>query len=986
MRIPLFITMCYSLLLLSCSSDQNFSVDTISNPNSILDYIDPFIGTGGHGHTFPGATTPFGMVQCSPQTRLTGWDGCSGYHFSDNRMYGFAHTALSGTGVSDYGDVLLFPYEEDTELLTNEHGQVFSNFQKSSESAGAGWYSVELDSRISVELTATPRSGIHRYTFPGSGIAAVLIDLNHRDRLLDHQFKILNDTTILGRRVSAAWASEQHVYFAIRFSAPFTKSTITPDSLKLALNFDNLTVNVLECRVGLSAVSADGALNNLVQETDARSFAELKQAAAQLWQMELEKVKIQTPDQNKARIFYTALYHSFIAPNLFNDVDGRYRGMDLQIHKLESARSQYTVFSLWDTYRATHPLYTILQPQRNTDFINTMLDQYRTGGILPIWELAGNYTGCMIGYHGIPVIWDAYEKNQTEFDAELAFEAMKHSANQTHLGLDNYRDVGFISADQEGESVSKTLEYAYDDWCIAQLAQALGKDDEYQYFIQRSQYWRNVFDPETGFMRARFNGGWFGPFDPWEVNFNYTEANAWQYRFYAPHDLDNLISEMGGFEEFESELDRLFTASSATTGRHQSDITGLIGQYAHGNEPSHHLAYLYNYVGKPWKTQIRVREILDELYSANPDGLSGNEDCGQMSSWLVFSALGFYPVCPGDGKYIFGSPWFDKAVINIGDDRNFVIEAHNNDKQNKFIQSVELNSKPYDKSYLKHSSIIAGDHLVFQMDAEPNLSFGNDINNRPNNSVNEQYLQPPYVINASSSFSGSMDLMLGSHQTEVDIYYQLHYDDSGSRGSAPELYTQPIMVDRSGRIEFWSQHGDSSSAHIISRFNGVPAGRSLTLYSNGIPAGDDKPYANQYAAGGDRALIDGVVGRGDFKTGTWQGYQGRDLEALVDLGELTEISSVEINFLQDENSWIFMPDSVIIQISEDGTMFSTRGELSPQTEKRDSGSIIENFRAQFRSTCVRYVKVLGQNIINCPDWHKSAGGDCWIFADEIVIN
>jgi len=666
---------------------------TLTAQKTILDYVNPFIGTGGHGHTFPGATAPFGMMQLSPDTRLTGWDGCSGYHYTDTIVYGFSHTHLSGTGVSDYGDLLLMPFTRDIHLNNGSDGQAgyAATFKKENEVATPGYYSTHLEEdNILVELSTTLRAGIHQYTFNDkSQEQQLIIDLVHRDQVLDAHIEIISPTEIIGYRKSNAWARQQEFYFTLQFDKPIIESQLylndqaidnkraTHQHIKATLNF-GVSDQPLKVRVGISAVDIEGAKKNLAQELGHWEAARVKQEAEEMWLAELQKIKIQDNhpterSEDKMTIFYSALYHTMIAPNIFSDVDGRYRGTDLEIHTAQEDQTQYSVFSLWDTYRATHPLYTIIDQRRTRDFINTFLNQYKEGGTLPMWELAGNYTGCMIGYHAVPVISDALMKGIDDFDTALALEAMIAASNADELGKPYYRTHNLLTTQEEPESVSKTLEYAYDDWTIARMAEKLGRPEISDVYYQRSQNYKNVFDPMTGFMRARANNRWFHPFDPAEVNFNYTEANAWQYSFYFPHDIDGWIDMIGGQEFAEKKLDDLFTVSSTTLGRHQVDITGLIGQYAHGNEPSHHIAYLYNFTGSPYKTQKYTRQIMDDLYFNAPDGLSGNEDCGQMSAWLVMSAMGFYPVTPGSNDYIIGSPWFDKVSINLENGNTIII-------------------------------------------------------------------------------------------------------------------------------------------------------------------------------------------------------------------------------------------------------------------------------------------------------------------------
>ncbi len=936
-----------------------------------IDYVDPFIGTGGHGHTFPGATMPFGMVQLSPDTRLEGWDGCSGYHFSDSIIYGFSHTHLSGTGVSDYGDVLIMPYTEETYFNNGEDGKpgYSSSFLKSTEKAESGYYSVNLEKdNISVELTATERVGFHKYTFNGSNDRKLIIDLDHRDEVLDSEIRQISEFELSGFRHSKAWAEKQFVYFKIQFDQPIESIEYNENAKgkKASIHFGS--GSELKVKVALSAVDENGAALNLNSEIPHWDFNKVRQDARKEWQKQLDKIQVEGGSDKKKRIFYTALYHTMIAPNIFHDLDGRYRGTDLKIHQ-DSSFDNYTVFSLWDTYRSTHPLYTIIEQKRTNDFIKTFLKQYQNGGILPMWELAGNYTGCMIGYHAVPVIADAYIKGINDFDDELALEAMLFSSNQNRLGIDHFRNNGFISSELEPESVSKTLEYAYDDWCIAEMASRMAKKEIAEEYYRRAQFYKNVFDPVTGFMRARNNNRWFYPFDPSEVNFNYTEANSWQYSYYVPQDVNSWMKMLGGEKSLEQKLDDLFSASSETTGREQSDITGLIGQYAHGNEPSHHIPYLYNFVGRPDKTQRIVRQIMNELYTDEPDGLSGNEDCGQMSSWLVMSAMGFYPVTPGSPDYIIGSPWFKKITINLENGKQFEIQAPQNSAENNFISNIELNHKPYPYSFLKHQDIINGGEIKFDMVSNP-TDFGIAKEHSPSSSISSKILSIPALETGDHAFMDSTLITLTNANSEADIYYSLKENDKlGIR------YEKPFHIENSCSLFVWCRNDNQISLTAKSEFYKIPEKRNIALATE---------YANHYTAGGDNALIDFIRGAEDFRTGAWQGYHGVDLDAIVDLGKSMQINSIHIGFLQDENAWIFMPTKVDFLVSQNGIDFNLIGSVDSDISYKDKGAIIKDFGIE-NSIKARFIKVMAKNRAVCPPDHKGAGDKAWIFADEIVI-
>jgi len=657
-----------------------------------------------------------------------------------------------------------------------------------------------------------------------------------------------------------------------------------------------------------------------------------------------------------------------IAPNVFNDVDGQFRGTDIKVHQADN--DVYTIFSLWDTFRATHPLYTIIDQKRTNDYINTFLLHYQYGGKLPVWELAGNYTGCMIGYHSVPVITDAYIKGIQNYDARLALKAMQHSATLNHLGLPSFIERGFIEAGDEPESVSKTLEYAYDDWCIAMLAQSLGDTATYDQFIQRAQYYKNIFNPENGFMQSKRNGGWSVGFNPTEVNFNFTEANSWQYSMFVPQDISGMIDLYGGADAFENKLDELFTTEAELSGRHQSDITGLIGQYAHGNEPSHHMAYLYNYIGKPWKTQERVHEIMQNLYTNQPDGLSGNEDCGQMSAWYVLSAMGFYSVTPGVGYYAIGTPAFGEAKINLENGNQFVIKANNISATNKYIQSTQLNGEPYSSSYINHFDIMNGGELVFEMGPTPNKEWGNT--SYPSTSIEKenQIVPAPYFSYANGSFTDSINLEIKSVDPTSEIFYILGDNET-------KKYSAPILFDQSAKIVTWAEKDGKKSKVISSSYILVDGSRSIEVISE---------YDNQYNGGGENALIDYVRGGNNFKSGSWQGFYGKDFEAIVDLGSLQTINKISLSALQDIKSWIWYPPIVKISVSEDGISFKELATIKNDFPEDSYGSFNQEYSKILNAPVqTRYIKLEAANYGVCPSWHLGNGNDTWLFFDEITV-
>ena len=979
-----------TILILSCLSPNDQESNVRDMHNDLAKYVNPLVGTDAHGHTFPGASLPFGMVQLSPDTRLEGWDGCGGYHYSDSVVFGFSHTHLSGTGVPDYADILLMP---TTGKIIFENGAdnpddgYASRFQHKNEVAKAGYYSTFLDDyQIGVGLTATQRVGFHEYTFPETDKANIVIDLLHRDKVVESAIRIVNNTEVEGFRRSTAWANDQLVCFVAQFSKPFENHTIALNSdiisgneamgknIKAAFQFNTAKDEKVFVKVGISAVSIEGARLNLQTEIDHWDFTKVKNEAYDAWNKELSRIMVKGGSEEQKATFYTALYHAFLVPNLFMDTDSKYRGRDFQTHEAKGF-DNYTIFSLWDTFRGEHPLFTITQHKRTLDFINTMLAQFEQGGRLPVWELAANETECMIAYHSIPVIVDAYMKGIQGFDVEKAYEAMKYSAELDHFGLKSYKEKGYIPAEDEAESVSKTLEYAYDDWCIAMMAKELGKDKDYVRYIKRAQSYKNIFDPSTGFMRAKMNGRWFEPFDPKEVNFNYTEANSWQYSFFVPQDVSGLVELLGGNEIMINRLDQLFTESTITTGRHQSDITGLVGQYAHGNEPSHHMAYLYNYLGQPWKAQQRVRQIMDELYSDKPDGLCGNEDCGQMSAWYVLSAMGFYPVTPGDPVYAIGSPLFEEVTINLENGNSFTIYAKNNSPKNTYIQAAKLNEEEFNKSVLQHDVIMNGGKLVFEMGSEPNTSWGSGNHNIPVSAITEHEIIPvPYVKTGTRTFVDTTLVSLGSIIKDSDIYFTL---DNSEPSIKSENYTVPFVLSNSTIVKAIAYSKDLGQSTVLTaEFFQIPIGRKIEINS---------PYANQYTAGGDLALIDFIRGPLNFRTGSWQGYEGVDLEAIVDLGSIQLIHKIETGFLQDVGAWIFMPLEVQYFTSNDGVNFQKIGSVKNKISHRMLGVNIQNFTLPF-STKTRFIKVIAKNQGVCPEWHVGDGKPAWIFADEIVID
>ncbi|MBL0126875.1 MAG: GH92 family glycosyl hydrolase [Flavobacteriales bacterium] len=947
-----------------------------SSTSLARDLVNPFIGTGGHGHTFPGACVPNGLVQLSPDTRPDGvmdWDGCGGYHYSDSVIYGFSHTHLSGTGVADLCDVLLIPYGGDPGAALP--ASLASYFDHEKEEAYAGYYNVYLhDARVNVELTTTARTGVHRYTFDDGLDAWVHLDLEHRDKLVASSIRLVGNSELVGERRSSSWARDQRLFYCIRFSASWAEQVIGvsgQDTTSLLLGFGELR-SPLTVKVGISAVSIEGARANLDAEVPHWDFDLVRKQAEDAWNGKLNKIKIEGGTKEQQRIFYTALYHCYVAPYIFNDVDGNYRGMDGEVHHAD--HNVYTVFSLWDTFRALHPLMTILEPEMTSDFIKTFLLHYQQGGRLPVWELWGNETDCMIGYHSVSVIADAYMKGIRGFDADLALEAMVASAMRDEPGLNAYRTKGYISSEDQSESVSKTLEYAYDDWCIAQMAIAMREQEKersaryfqldslVEVFWKRASNYQNVFNPRSRFFQARMNGGFKEPFDPFEVNFNYTEANAWQYSMAVQQGQDHLQDlfefESGFGDRLGDRLDALFNAAANTTGREQADITGLIGQYAHGNEPSHHMAYLYNAVDKPWKTAEYVHRILTEFYHDAPDGLIGNEDCGQMSAWFVLSAMGFYPISPGSEWYSGGTPLFDRVTIDLPEKKKFQLITHREHPTDILVQTKHPGGWG-----IKHERIMAGDSMVVDVVAhfDPKKIHSPSV-------LGGVYIHPsavPFIQASSRTFTDSLQVTIGCLKDR-----SFTYRVNGMNETAVTNGSVSFFIQETSEVKAWN-----SKAPVIAHFSKIDGSRSITLEST---------YANQYSAGGDRALIDGLRGGEDFRTGEWQGYQGQDVVVMIDLGKMVDLKRVGLSALQDQKSWIWLPSEVTIATSTNQRQWSST-TVTHDVEPKAEGGILRELWTGLLGRKARYIAITAKSAGPCPDWHPGKGGATWIFVDEVLI-
>ena len=738
--------------LVSCTpAEQTAETD-------LLQYVDPFIGSGFHGHVFVGASVPFGMVQLGPNNIDKGWDWCSGYHYSDSICIGFSHTHLNGTGCGDMGDVMVMPMTEVNVKRGNQDdisSGYASYYRHETEEAHPDYYSVMLDRYdIKAELTATARVGLHRYTFPQGKQAHILVNLKDGvgSIVTNSYIRQIDEYTIEGYRYTRGWSPMRKVYFVLQADKPIADLSLYDDTVQVAAKSQlkaRAVKGVLSfgeqqqvmVKVALSPVSCENAMANLKAEMSGFDFEHVRKACAAQWNERLNRITIETDDEAAKRVFYTSNYHTMVAPTLFCDVNGQYRGINDMIYTAPEGFTNYTTLSLWDTYRTLNPLFTLVNDEMVPDIVNTMISIYHQNDKLPVWALQSGETNCMPGYSAVPIIADAYLKGFEGFDAEEAFAAMKATTVYPQQNAVPYVvERGYIPCDKVHEATSIAMEYAVDDWGVAAMAKKMGKQEDADLYARRAMYYKQYFDSEIKFIRPKMDdGSWRTPYDPANsihMVGDFTEGTGWQYTFFAPHDVYGLIELFGGDEEFITKLDAFFVNNDSMGETASADITGLIGQYAHGNEPSHHIAYMYAYAGQQWKVAEKVRFIMDEFYTDKPDGVIGNEDCGQMSAWYVMSSMGFYQENPSDGVFVFGSPRFDKMTVKVRGNNTLIIEAENNSKENIYIQEVYFNGKPYEKSYITYDELIAGGTLKFVMGPKPNKNFGAAKENRPQ-AVNE---------------------------------------------------------------------------------------------------------------------------------------------------------------------------------------------------------------------------------------------------------
>ena len=967
--------------------------------NDPADFVDPFIGTSAHGHTFPGSTVPFALVQVSPDTGTTGWDWCSGYHSSDNSIIGFSHSHLSGTGGADLGDILFMPSARlaKFEPGTKENPELGyrSRFKQENEDAAAGYYAVKLDdNNVKVELTSTERAAHHRYVFTNQENQHVMIDLGHgiQDNTKEAYIKQIDDYTVEGYRTSNGWADEHTVFFYAVFSNKIssikseTPEGIIEDSEILAADIASILsfekpVDTLLAKVGISYVDCAGAKNNMTKELADNSFDQTRLNAHNQWNKALEVVDVKGSDDDKI-VFYTALYHSMIAPYVMSDVDGRYIGPDRELHTIEGENA-YGLFSLWDTFRALHPLMTVVAPEKNQEFIRSIVRYYDQRGRLPVWDLNMRENNCMIGYHSVPVIVDAYMKGQRDFDLDLAMESMLHTATQEdYAGLKYYRQFGFLPSDKENNAVSKALEYSYDDWCIAMMAQEMGNTDVYNEYIRRGQFYKNHFDPKDGFMKGRNSQGEFRtPFSPTEISIlgqgDFTEGSSWHYSFFAPQDINTLVELSGGDKAYAAKLDELFSGESVTAD-HSPDVTGLIGNYVQGNEPSHHVAYMYNYVGEAWKTQQMIARIKKEMYTTERDGLCGNEDCGQMSAWYAFSAIGFYPVTPGSNVYVLGTPTFEETTINMANGKKFVLKANGVSDENIYIQSATLNGAPYTKSYIMHSDIVDGSVLVLEMGSEPNKAWGADLKDRPVSIIkdamtSEEILSTvvfePFVDKKDRVFVNDITVAVAS-PTDNDIRYTLNGTAPSLRSSKnPKAIT--INSDKVLSVRAFGKNGDASSVGVHKFYKGKLEGVTVT------GTAPSKPYEN----GGLATLTDGKLGGEGYKNPEWIGFVGQTATLEAKLPKAKPLRSVGFNAVNSVGAWLLLPFEAHATLYNGDKIVKKVTFDIPEARTSPEGAyyMTEKFAPV---TADRIVwEIVGGEL---PSWHPSKGNGAWMFVDELT--
>ncbi len=978
----------------------------------LTSYVDPMIGTGGHGHTFPGATLPHGMVQLSPSNDFKNWDWCSGYHYSDSIIKGFAHNHISGPGLAALGDILLMPtsiFSTNPGTETNPDSGYRSRFSHDTEMTSPGYYKVHLDDEnIVVELTTTNRVGFHRYTFETAGEKHVIIDPTHNiaEHAYETSIEILNDNQIRGYKKSEGAAGDRMVFFLASFSKPFLKGGITYDDEPVEQNvlisksargyasFEVLENESIEVQVALSYVSYEGAFKNWQEEAEGKAFDDIWLASKNIWNSTLNKLIVGEEDLSKKRTFYTALYHTMISPNLISDVDGKYY---VEGKVRQSAKQQYSNFSTWDTHRALHPLLTILSEEKTGKIISSMVSRHAEEGlILPGWEALGYDNVCMIGYNMTSPIADAVLKDIPGIDHEEAFAALKaaamdrtkNSPNYDVNGMDGYLKYGYVNA-EVGSSVSKTTEQNYYDWAIARVAEKLDKTEEARYFYERSKGWRNLLDTASNYLLPKSATGKSISMDTlrWDgLKSNYVSGNIWAYSAYTPHDMQAAIQLRGGRDGYLDWLNWQFENDTPIEGEQHVDISGFIGKYGHGDEPGHEMPYLFAVAGQPWKTQEYVNKIITEMYIDRPDGLINNEDLGQMSAWYVFSALGFYPLAPGDLVYQLGAPQFTSVNINLESGKTFKILGTNRSDQNIYVQEVLLNGAVYDKTYISHENIMNGGELEFIMGSTPNMSWGTipessilgvfDDLEKP--IIPQKGTLAPYDSNEDSFFENESLVTLKSETESAQIYYTL---DGTTPDSLSKRYTSPIKINQD-RVLKAIAYRDGLNPSTISE---KPYFESfLVNLEEGFPKITLENETTPYGLADGSMLFDQKIGTETYSDGKWTGVKDH-INVLIDLGVSKNIKKVLIGALTDTGVWIFPPDKIKVFGGSNVSNLEEMGELKVE-KLNDPEKSVSRYELVLNGNSCRFVKVEISNYGTAPEWHPAQPGEVmWLFVDEIII-
>lgn len=944
----------FFIYIIGFSLESNGQIDSILYPS--ISKVNVFQGTGGHGHTHPAATAPFGLVQAGPDTRTEGWDACSGYHYDDDTLLGFSQTHLSGTGIADLNDFLFQPFQSKP-----RKGKY--PFRHQDEYAYPGYYSVKIPfHRMKVDIVATPRGAIYQINYTKSKKSFLLIDLMHRDGVNYSSVTKVNDTTLVLERLSTSWAKNQHAYLYVVFSQKIKDIHIQWKAKNIASGvlIKFAPTKTYYIKVGYSGTDKEGAALNYEAELKPFCFEELKTLNLNVWEKELSAFNVYGKE-NEVRTFYSCLYHCFILPSVWSDVNGRFR-IDDRIYQ-DTGYVLYSLFSLWDTYRALHPLLVITHPHRTNDFISTFLSMYRHRKRLPVWELHGNETNCMIGAHSISVMTDAYVKGIGKGKGMDMLDAMTDEMFQR---AKTYSPSSFITADQGQESVSKTLEHGYDDWCVARMAERLTGPSPLQFFHDRRAVgYRSLFNPQRKFMQARRNGKFLEPFDPAEVNHHFTEANSWQYTFHAPYDISAFAEMMGGERALENALDSLFATDSKLNGRQQPDITGLIGQYAHGNEPSHHIAYLYHVLGKPDKGNKIIQEILKTQYDHSPNGFSGNEDCGQMSAWYVWSSIGLYPWCPGNPEYMLALPIFDSVFWHLPNGKELKIYKHHADS-GTFISSIKYQNHAFSSLAFPHLALAEGGTLTFTMGSQP-MKWTNSFN-KGNQMIGLQHSMAPWLDYSSHVFDDSLQIYIKGWYDEDENYF---YRTNQSPWNFHPNKNIPITIYKSDTL---TVRGQFSKHEVSGIFIQKPKKWQLKIES---------PVHPEYTGGGKEALLDGLYGAEDFHAPGWQSYHGIDFDGELDLGDTITINAIGFHCLQNPGSWIWYPEKIEIFTSVDGIEYTKTSTWTNDVSEHESAMgwlEIPNLKGS-----VRYIRFKAINRKMCPQWHPGKGEKAHIFVDEIRI-